>query len=188
MRRGWLTLVVVVTSLAACSSPPVLLDEGAVDDVASAEQNTEFAIAPGWTWCSAISPSGTMREPYTGSRFELDDGSSVGATVLDRRAEGLTSAKLLGDLVADADQCTLEARPDGLGTSIEPLTDLEQDAHGWRTRDPEGRWGEYVVVPLDEWRVLAYGFVTRSEEPPVDLDELGELAREGAERLAPTEG
>jgi hypothetical protein len=147
MRRGWVAMVALVVPLVGCASPAVLVDEADLDGVQSAEQNTEHAIAPGWTWCSAISPNVNMRAPYTGSRFELEDGTSVGATLLDRRAEGLTATAMLQDVVDAADQCALEARPDDLGTAIEPLDGLQQDARGWRTVDPEGRRGEYVVQP-----------------------------------------
>ena len=181
-------MVALVAPLVACASPSVLVDEADLDGVQSAEQNTEHAIAPGWTWCSAISPNVNMRAPYTGSRFELEDGTSVGATILDRRAEGLTARAMLQDVVDAADQCALEARPDDLGTAIEPLDGLQQDTRGWRTVDPEGRWGEYVVEPLDEWRLLAYGFVTRADRAPVDLDDLRDLAVAGAERLPASEG
>ena len=42
-------------------------------------------------------------------------------------------------------------------------------------------------MPLDEWRFLAVGFVTEQEKPPVDLDRLVSLAKEGAARF-PADG
>jgi hypothetical protein len=106
---------------------------------------------------------------------------------MNRRPDGLSSAAVLRDIEEAAEQCALEARPDGLGTPIERLDNLEADAVGWRTEDSEGRWGEDAVVPLDRWRVLAYGFATDAEIPPMDLDELDDLAREGAERFPSAE-
>ena len=183
MRRGAPLASLPLALLAACAADPVLLSPNDLDGVAvQVEQNSADALAPGWTWCSFLSPGVNSSPPVRGSRFSLEGGAQVGASVLDRRDEGWSSDRLVERIESQADQCALEAS-DSLGTSIEPLDGLATGARGWRTADPEGRWGEYVVVKLDEWRVLAYGFATDDADPPVDLDDLGDLARTGSERF-----
>lgn len=175
--------------LAGCSSSPVLLSEDDVTDVTVAEQNTDLAIAPGWTFCDEISPNVYLRAPVVGTWFELADGSTVGATVLDRRADGLSADLVLEQLEAAADQCALESETyPGSGQTIEPLDDLDDSALGWRTQTADGTWGEYVVLPLDESRVLAVGFTTEQDDPPVELSELVDLAAAGAERFPADQG
>jgi hypothetical protein len=175
--------------LAGCSSSPVLLSEDDVADVTLAEQNTDLAIAPGWTFCDAISPDVYLRAPVVGTWFELGSGATVGATVLDRRDDGLSADLMLEQTEAAAGQCALESETyPGSGQTIEPLDDLDDGALGWRTEAADGTWGEYVVAPLDESRVLAAGFTTQEDDPPVDLRDLLALAEAGAERFPADQG
>lgn len=188
MRRVRLALLAPVLLLAACSSDPVLVSGDDVDGATRVVQNTGDALAPGWTWCQPLSPGRTTSSPIQGSLLELEDGSSVGATIMQREDEGITASELLEKIQAQADLCINQSETASAGESFEPLDGLADDARGWRSETPEGRWGEYVVVQLDEWRVLAYGFATDEEDPPIDLDELGDLAREGAARFPSAEG
>lgn len=191
MRRHGLTILAVVASLtmlAACSSEPVLLEENVVDHVAHVEQNSAEAVAPGWTWCATLNPRSNSSWPTSGSWFELEDGATVGATVMERRDEGWTASQILEKLQAKADLCILQSETASAGESFEPLDGLADDEIGWRSETPEGRWGEYVVVQLDDWRLLGYGFSTDQDEAPIDLADLGQRAREGADRVAGSEG
>lgn len=188
MRRGWPVLVVGAVTLGACSAPPVLLDAGDFEDVTIAEQNTSYSIAPGWTWCDEMSPNLYMGDPVQGTWLEVDGGPSVGATLLDRSERGQSADDVVATVISKADQCVLSSETIGSGRAIEPLEGLESGAFGWRTEDPDGVWGEFVIVPLDETRVLAYGFATDRGDAPVDLDHLGDLARAGAERFPAAAG
>lgn len=169
--------------LAGCSSSPVLLPADEFDDVTIVEQNTTYAIAPGWTWCRTMSPVEYGGDPEQGTWLQIDGGPSVGATVLDQSGLGQDASDLIAELVADADQCTLSAATIGSGRSIEPLDGQGDGAAAWRTEDPNGVWGEFAVLPLDDTRVLAVGFQTDRDEPPAELADLIALAVEGAERF-----
>ena len=57
-----------------------------------------------------------------------------------------------------------------------------------RGRGARGEWGQYVLVRLDDVRVLAVGFSTTQDEAKVDLDDLVERATVGAEQFAAPEG
>lgn len=183
MRPRWPAVLGGVLLLGACSAPPVLLDEGDFDDVTIVEQNTRYSIAPGWTWCEQMSPNLYLGNSVQGTWLELDGGPSVGATLLDRSGRGESAEELVAAITAQADQCVLSSETIGSGRLIEPLDGLERGAAGWRTQDPDGVWGEFVVVPLDGTRVLAYGFSTDRDDAPVDLDDLRDLATAGAERF-----
>jgi hypothetical protein len=185
VRYGRTALVgATLVLLGGCSSSPVLLSEDDVPDVVLAEQNNDLSIAPGWTFCDEISPNVYLRAPVVGTWFQLEGGATVGASVLDRRADGLSADLVLEQIAAAADQCALESETyPGTGRTIEPLDDLDDGSLGWRTRAGDGTWGEYVVQPLDASRVLAVGFTTTQDDPPVDLSELIEQAEAGSEQL-----
>lgn len=187
----WLALLALPLLLAGCSSSPVLLSEDDVPDVTLTEQNTDLAIAPGWTFCDAISPDVYLRAPVVGTWFELGGGATAGASVLDRGSDGLSADLVLEQIEAAADQCALESETyPGSGQAIEPLADVDAfgaGALGWRTEAGDGTWGEYVVLPLDASRVLTVGFTTQQEDPPVDLRDLVERAEAGAAQF-PAEG
>lgn len=188
MRRPWLPLVGLVALVSACSSSPVVLSEDDFDDVTIVEQNTEYAIAPGWTWCRQLSPLDLMEEPVQGTWLEIGGGPAVGATILDGSSGGEDADDLLEAFRSAADQCVLSARSIGTGRSIEPVEGLGTGVSGWRTEDRDGNRGEFAVLPLDDRRVLAVGFTTDREEPPADLAGLIELAKQGAEQFPPARG
>jgi hypothetical protein len=150
--------------LAGCGSSPVLLDEADFDDVQTVHQN-EGAFAPGWTWCDALRPS----------RY-IDGGP-----------DDLPAEYMLEQYEQQADACA-SADPTTRGYSIEPLTGLGDGAVGWETHTSDGEWGEYALIPLDEWRLLAVSFSTFEDEAPVDMDELIEHSRDGAEQFPAERG
>ena len=180
LRGAWPVAVSVMVVLAGCSSAPVLLPEDEFDDVTIVEHDTKYSIAPGWTWCRAMSPVEYGGDPDRGTWLEIDGGPSVGATVLDQSGIGEDSAGLVAEFVADADQCTLSAATIGTGRSIEPLDGQGDGVTAWRTEDPNGVWGEFAVLPLDDTRVLAVGFQTDRDEAPAELEDLISLARQRA--------
>lgn len=180
MRRAWPVAVSVMVVLAGCSSAPVLLPEDEFDDVTIVEQNTKYSIAPGWTWCQVMSPGLYVGDPVHGTWLEIDGRPSVGATVLDRSGFGQDASDLVAEFVVHADQCALEGREIGVGRSVEPLEGLGQGVTAWRTEDPNGVWGEFAVLPLDDTRVLAVGFQTDRDEAPAELEDLISLARQRA--------
>lgn len=174
-------LGLVVLTLAGCANAPVLLDE---DDVPGAErviQNARHAIAPGWTWCSDLNPAGYVGADLVGSWFSFGGSVQAGANIIDRSSDGLTAERVLGRFEDNAELCAQgAARSDVAGLMIEPLDGLDAGTVGWRTETGDGERGELVLVPLDEWRLLAVGLSTDGPELPVQLDELVAAAREGA--------
>jgi len=185
VRRAWrLAAVGVVLLLPACGSSPVLLDEGDVPGVESATQNSDRALAPGWTWCDGLRSGIYVQGPVISSSLVLGEWSRAGATIIDRSDDGAMAEYLLEEYAQEATLCAGSAAVQQ-GNSIEPLTGLPEGALGWTTRTSDGEWGEYALIPLDEQRLLAVGFATTEDEPPVDMDELIEHAREGAEQFPP---
>lgn len=115
----------------------------------------------------------------------VDGVMAVGARLVDGYRDGRSADAYLERVQAEADRCARdEWRQVG---SIEPLTGLDPDAIGWRLRRVDHPvWEEYVVIKLDEWRVLGVGLGTSQlEERPVELDELIRHARAGADRFTP---
>jgi len=75
-----------------------------------------------------------------------------------------------------------------VGQTISSIDAADSRVVAWRTRDSGGHWGEFAVMPLDDARVLAVGFVTDQEDPPADLDDLIRLAEQGARQVLGEEG
>ncbi|WP_282944798.1 hypothetical protein [Cellulomonas endometrii] len=175
-----------VLTLAACGSSPVLLEKSDFTGV-QAEQQNEEAYAPGWTWCDALRPSFYIDGGAVSSSLTFGDRERAAATIIDGSTDDLPADYMLEQYEAQADSC---ARSDATtrGYSIEPLGGLAEGEVGWTTRTSDGEWGEYVLIPLDEWRLLAVGFSTSEDEPPVEMDRLVELARQGAEQFPSDRG
>ena len=120
--------------------------------------------------------------------FAEDYRVAAGAAVVTH--ERADAAEMLAEYALGADACTrLQERSSK--HSFEPLAGLDDGAVGWRTVDDSveyddgttGRWGEFALVPLDDTHLLAVGFATVDDDPPVDLDELIRIARERAEGM-----
>ncbi|WP_147794809.1 hypothetical protein [Cellulomonas sp. Y8] len=172
----------VVAALVLLRAAPALLDADDIAGVSSVAQDADADPAPGWVWCDTIAPSMWERgEPPTTS-LVLDDGSTIGATLIERPLGGLTAGKVLSNASAAAESCGASHLVDE-GFAIEPLSGLADGEVGWRSARPDGRWGEYVLVDLDGRRVLAVGFETEADEAPLPIGDLVALAREGAERF-----
>lgn len=164
----------------------MLLDEDDFQGVTETLQSKRYAVAPGWTWCEDLNPTWFSGGKFPVSWFSFGDPVQAGAAVLDRSADGVTAEELAGWFEDKAGLCAEELeRGEEEGRSIEALSGLDAGSVGWRTETIAGEWGEYVLIPLDEWRLLAVGFSTDQQEPPVDLDELVALATEGAEQFPP---
>jgi hypothetical protein len=172
--------------LAGCGSSPVLLEESDVPGAEAVHQN-EDAFAPGWTWCDALRPSRYIDGNAVSSSFSFADRARAAATLIDGASDDLPAEYMLEQYEQQADSCA-SAEATTRGYSIEPLPGLDDGALGWTTRTSDGEWGEYALIPLDEWRLLAVGFSTFEEEAPVDMDELIEHAREGAEQFPAERG
>jgi hypothetical protein len=188
VRRTWpLAALGGVLLLSACGSTPVLLDESDFPGVDSATQNSDRALAPGWTWCDGLRSGTYVQAPVVSSSLVFGEQSRAGATIIDRSGDGASAEYLVEQYAQEATLCA-ESVAVERGNSIEPLSGLAEGEVGWTTRTSDGEWGEYVLIPLDEWRLLAVGFQTSEDEPPVDLDELIERAREGADQLPTDRG
>lgn len=166
---------------------PVLLDPDDFPGVVRAQQG-EPAVPPGWTNCD-LSVGAWLREGAPDTLLDFGDGSWAAAAIAER-PEGRNiyddADAFIAHLESTAETCAQSPKIDN-GFSIEPLPDLDPGAVGWRTGYPGiPRWGEYVVIPLDERRLLAVGFETNEAEPPVDMDHLVELAKQGAEQFPAT--
>jgi hypothetical protein len=176
----------VTLALAGCTASPTLLDESDFEGIQVVEQNKGESLAFGWTWCNALRPRTFPSTRVTAnSFFAFDQYVYLGATIIDNRDSDRTADELLDRFDAYAEMCATSDAVTIHGYSIEPLTGLSEGEEGWRTRTTDGEWGEYVVIKLDDWRLLAVGFTTNQDEPPVDIDELMRLAREGAAEFEP---
>jgi hypothetical protein len=171
---------------------PVLLAPEDFPGVVSAHQNGRSA-PPGWTNCD-LSISGWVRPGGPDTELIFGPGQRAGAAIgVEPSPLSGGSAGEIAYLERTADTCADSEKTEH-GFSIEPLPGLDDGAVGWRTKEEgyvrggqEGYlWGEYVVIPLDEHRLLAVGFQTDQEEPPVDMDRLVELAKQGAEQFPAT--
>lgn len=172
---------VVVAALALLRAP-ALLDADDFTGVRSVAQDAGADPAPGWVWCDLIAPSMWERGEPPATSLVLDDGSTIGATLIERPSGGLPAGKVLSNASAAAESCGASHLVDE-GFAIEPLSGLAAGEVGWRSARHDGRWGEYVLVDLDGRRVLAVGFETEADEAPLPIDDLVALAREGAERF-----
>lgn len=175
-------MTTLVVALAGCTqSDPPLLRESDFDGVVSATHDEPGQdYVPGPTWCRRLVPSRVPLPPGPISRLTFDEEDpypTVGAMVVGRSLDTVTDS-----LEGAAAWCT-QVEGEGPDRSLEPLTGLDDGAIGWRTRDDNGVWGEYVAVPLDGLHLLLVGFETDEAEPPIELDELIRLAREGVERV-----
>ncbi|RMI13564.1 hypothetical protein [Cellulomonas triticagri] len=163
---------------------PVLLDPDDFPGVVASQQG-EPAVPPGWTNCD-LSVGAWLREGDPDTLLDFGDGSWAVAAIA-QRPEGRNlyadADAFIAHLESTAATCAQSSKIDN-GFTIEALPDLDPGAVGWRTGYLDiPRWGEYVVIPLDERRLLAVGFETNQEEPPVDMDRLVELAKQGAEQF-----
>lgn len=181
------TVLAAAVLLAACSSTPVLLDGADFEGVESTTQDDGGALAPGWTWCDDLRPGLYTGASVTSSFLTFDDESRVGATVIDLSEDARSSDDVLERYAAAADRCA-EADAAARGYAIEPVAGLDQGESGWTTRRSDGEWGQYVLVRLDNARVLAVGFSTTQDDAPVDLDDLVDRATAGAEQFPAAEG
>jgi hypothetical protein len=163
---------------------PVLLDPDDFHGVVRSQQG-EPTVPPGWTNCD-LSVGVWIREGAPDSSLDFGDGRWAAAAIAERpEGRGLyeDAQDFLEHLESTAERCALSPKTDN-GFSIEPLQGLQPGEVGWRTGYLDTpRWGEYVVIPLDENRLLAVGFETNEAEPPVDMDRLVELAKQGAEQF-----
>lgn len=184
MRRGPALGIALggVLVLAGCSPEPVLLDATDLPGAEVAEQNRWAGGAPGWTWCADLAPNLYTDGGAVSTGVSFGDAGDAGAVIIDRSTDGATAQYFVEQMEAAAAGCG-EAEATGRGFVIEPLSGLDDGEVGWRTRTPDDEWGEYVLVPLDTWRLLAVGVATSEEQPPIALDELVSLARQGAEQF-----
>ncbi|WP_282944799.1 hypothetical protein [Cellulomonas endometrii] len=173
--------------LSRCGADPVLLDESDFTGVTATSHRDWIGVTPGPTWCDGIGSEQFTKGASPGSALGFGERGAAGATIIDRSSYGAPAEYILELLERGATSCA-ESEPTTRGYSIEPLTGLAEGEVGWTTRTSDGEWGEYVLIPLDEWRLLAVGFSTSEDEPPVEMDELIERAREGAEQFPPERG
>jgi hypothetical protein len=176
-----------VLVLAGCAGEPVLLDNSDFPGVTSTSQNEWGGGTPGPTWCSGIGSAQYAAGGSISSWLSFGDQGDAGAALIDRSSDSATTEYFVGKITEQATACA-DSEATTRGYSIEPLTDLGDGAVGWETHTSDGEWGEYALIPLDEWRLLAVGFSTFEDEAPVDLDELIEHAREGAEQFPTDRG
>lgn len=186
-RRTGAGLVVAVVLLTGCGGDPVLLDGDDVPGVQGTTQNTRSGNVPGPTWCDGIAADTFPAPSSPGTVLDFGAQGSAGAVIIDRSGDGIGSDYVLATLQEQADLCG-DSDAASEGSTIEPLTGLVEGEVGWTTRRSDGEWGEYVLVPLDESRLLAVGFSTTQDEAPVDLDELVDRATAGAEQFPAREG
>ena len=186
MKREAAVVIGVFTLISGCTgSQRVVLPEADFEDVTAVHQNTRSSIAPGWTWCDGLSPVYRMQAPERGTSLELGGEATVGATILDLSSRGIDADAQIDQFVSSADLCSTLVE---VGQTISSIDAADSRVVAWRTRDSGGHWGEFAVMPLDDARVLAVGFVTDQEDPPADLDDLIRLAEQGARQVLGEEG
>lgn len=186
--RGALQVLVLAlgigVALAGCAGSPTLLDDSDFTEAVNVTHGRNVN-PPGWTWCNL--DKDVWENGSAGSALNFDGREWAAATIVDGTVlprDPLPSAKIMREAKETAWAC--EAMADDMADAnfaIEPLDGLSEGAIGWRTRVVGGKWGEYVMVPLDAWRLLVVGFETDQEQPPVDIDKLVSLATEGAVRF-----
>lgn len=176
-------VAVLAAALAGCTSPSTLLDAADFDGVVESAHDEDGAFAPGWTWCTELNPYAYVVGASPTSLLTFAGRTQVGATIVDRSGEGLSAEAVLGLVEERASRCAQNDTATGSGYVIEPLTGLDDDAVGWRTETGEGEHGEFAVLTLDSSHLLAVGWATDQPEPPLELDELIRLAREGVDRV-----
>ncbi|HEY0239605.1 MAG TPA: hypothetical protein VGC37_13270 [Friedmanniella sp.] len=170
---------VLAVTLLRPAADPVLLDPRDFTGVEAVHQGKP-SQEPGWTWCNLdIAPWTSEGDPVT--TLDLDHDTLATAVIADGRPDA-TAEEIVSTLSADASACA-ESESVTLGASIEPLTGLDDGEVGWRTTTTFGAWGEYVLVPLDDSRVLAVGFATWDDDPAVAINELVARAKAGAEQF-----
>ncbi|VTR78925.1 hypothetical protein CHMI_03713 [Cellulomonas hominis] len=188
MRGGRLVVAAAaVLVLAGCAGEPVLLDDSDFTGVTSTSQNEWGGGTPGPTWCSGIGSAQYAAGGSASSWLSFGDHGDAGAALIDRSSDSASAEYFVGKISEQATACA-DSEATTRGYSIELLTGLGEGELGWTTRTSDGEWGEYALIPLDEWRLLAVGFSTFEDEPPVDLDELIEHARDGAEQFPSDRG
>jgi hypothetical protein len=162
---------------------PVLLDPA---DFAGVERTVQGSPEqpPGWTGCD-IGENPVIEQGSPDTFLKFEDGTSVVAAIAETWPTGSSSTvhDYAAYLSGRAERCGQPPKT-GHGFTIEPLPRLAEGEVGWRTgyADPLW-WGQYLLIPLDEERMLLVGFETREPEPPFDWDRLVELARHGAEQF-----
>lgn len=162
---------------------PVLLDPEDFPGVTRTDQNAQNS-PPGWTACD-LSVGDWLSDEGPDTALEFGEDQRAGAAIAVQPSSSTRDVPEMIDYLSGlAEMCAAGNSATSGRFSIEPLSGLAPGEVGWRTRyeDPL-RWGEYVVIPLDEHRLLAVGFETDQEEPPVDMDRLVELAKQGAEQF-----
>ncbi|RMI13565.1 hypothetical protein EBM89_03915 [Cellulomonas triticagri] len=174
-----------VLALVLLRPGPVLLDPDEFVGVTRVEQNSHVP-PPGWTGCDlSVGPWMSVSSPDTDTALELGPHGRAGAAIVVQPSWSPRSApEQIEHLSMLGEQCAAGNSVSSGRFAIEPLDGLAPGEVGWRTRYEEPlEWGEYVVVALDEKRLLAVGFETTEEEPPVDMEHLVERAKQGAEQF-----
>lgn len=173
-----------VLAVSMLGGSPELLDEADFTGVESA-QHGETAYPPGWTWCD-LGVGRWFSEDAPVSSLTFGDHAWAAAAIVARPGTW-TSQEVLDALETAADACADSELVDR-GNSIEPLDGLAPGEVGWTTEAADGERGAYALVPLDETRVLAVGYTTLEDDPPVDVHELVERAKDGAAQFSATGG
>jgi hypothetical protein len=161
----------------------VLLDPDDFAGVTRADQNTQNP-PPGWTACD-LSVGDWLSDEGPDTALEFGPDQRAGAAIAVQPSSSTRDVRETIDYLSGlAEMCAAGNSATSGRFSIEPLSGLAPGEVGWRTRyeDPL-RWGEYVVIPLDERRLLVVGFETDEADPPVVMDRLVELAKQGAEQF-----
>lgn len=175
----------VALLLTGCGADPVLLDRADFPGATSVKQDAWGGSTPGATWCSGLGSAQYAAGGEVSSWLSFGDHGDAGATLIDRSADRASAEHLAGMIAEQATVCAESDAATTGGASIEPLDGLDDGERGWTTRTPDGEWGQYALVPLDDWRLLAVGFSTTDDEAPVELTDLIDRAREGAEQFPP---
>ncbi len=180
--------LLTVGLLSGCGPEPRLLDDADFDGVLSSSHDEYGGVAPGWVRCRHLDPSGGLvTGPHAPSSWLwFDGGARAGATLLGTTSPHWSMEIYLEGIDRTVENCaTRDATPFTGSLDIEPLTTIEGVDRAWRMQSEDGEWGEYAVVVLSPDQVLLGGFTTRADEPPVDLQDLLDHARDGAARIAP---
>jgi hypothetical protein len=184
--RGAVVVLAAAALLVGCAGGGTLLRASDVEGVKDADHS--ITLPPGRVWCFGVaSDAGQSVTRQSTLVFDEKNRVLAGAAVITH--EDATADEMLAEAELDAEDCARGAEGSE-AASIEPLMDLDRGVLGWRFVDDSieyadgttGRWGEFALVPLDENHLLAVGFETVDDDPPVDLDELIRIARERAER------
>ena len=205
-------LAVLATLLAGCSSTPSLLDDAGIEHITSQRSATGGSLlAP--RWCRGLATTYEMNFDVDNDDFAFvvaartaeiagrsedermdDDVTRIGALLSRSRFNSSTDENAWRgdqDELWEKAQRELRICVASVGgvfapeASVTELTGLPDGAQGWRFHEVNGTvtYIDYVLMRLDDGRVLAVSTSTAKEPSPLNIVDVMEAAVRNAKRI-----